>query len=751
MQVNFWRTFRSFLSLTALIHVSVGCTTLTVTVTEHDDLNALAGTYKLDPTWVGNGRPVFLQTDHESDPPRKIYHYARTLDADVDDLKTEWRGRWIIGDDIRSDHGWAMLNTWSISPAQSFVNALHSIDSAEPLLEWAIADGRGDWMNSHAVHVECAESDDAADEVMFITTADVFREVTGDSGDSLNYQSIHGYYYKLTDSVWRHIDSTVFLQRSEIKDNSWHFFGGNDAKYAWTLVDLPDMNVEAFHDVAAPFGADNGKAMFESRWRLVAQTAKNALPINGEGWHLLAPKSTKSLNTISVTALTTSAFSGLKIAAMKDRNVNAHLFIDVQNRAVTVIDAMKEYYRQKKLTHPWLRSRAAAAISSFESAAEKQGTDLTSLSAVDRRAQLRSHLYANGVAELVAAGSLPMAAPGFGTGMIQGYENNVRAIANAVNEAGFALIDSATEYDSERPIGDLLRGGVLYHGDADDAGDAVAGDSELLRFTQYVDKINGDYVRYEDLARGDKQRDDVFDLKEMRLQRKRDELFLVTKVWPTDHGYLEAQGAWDLSMRLMGLNYLDSLMIHWPECHAHWPFMDCSRSSGKSWKQSWQVMMKLYAEGRVLSLGVSNFDKDLIQQALDIGMGAPHIVQNAFELWNQAYEFTLMDWLEREGAVFQAYAPLRGLVEADDRLDNEPHFNDWMGRLEEISSVVISERGEEKSPYQVWFRYLLDKHIAFVTRSQNVSHMKDNLNVFDFELSEDEQHDLFVSGQKEEL
>merc|ERR1719499_1886952 len=87
----------------------------------------------------------------------------------------------------------------------------------------------------------------------------------------------------------------------------------------------------------------------------------------------------------------------------------------------------------------------------------------------------------------------------------------------------------------------------------------------------------------------------------------RDKLFLQSKVWPTDLGFKETLDAMDASMNDLRTSYLDNYQLHWPFCDEEW--MNCGRMKNKdgTWQSSYEAMRKYYAEGKILSIGVSNF------------------------------------------------------------------------------------------------------------------------------------------------
>merc|ERR1712060_564926 len=158
------------------------------------------------------------------------------------------------------------------------------------------------------------------------------------------------------------------------------------------------------------------------------------------------------------------------------------------------------------------------------------------------------------------------------------------------------------------------------------------------------------------------------------------------------------------SLANMRTAYLDSFLIHWPECIENVDWMDCTGvvNANGTWQSSWQALRKYYSEGKLLSIGVSNFDVGQIHEAMQTGT-PPHIVQNFMDFWEVSPE-------------------LEGLLVALTHVYN-------------------------KSKYQIANRAILQQGCGVIPRTKAKSRLRENINIFDFMLSERELK--AITGQEE--
>lgn len=184
-----------------------------------------------------------------------------------------------------------------------------------------------------------------------------------------------------------------------------------------------------------------------------------------------------------------------------------------------------------------------------------------------------------------------------------------------------------------------------------------------------------------------------------------DELFITTKVWNDDQGYDQTLRAFDLSMKKLGLETIDLYLIHFP------------RPKLGRYVETWKAMERLRADGRVRSIGVSNFAPEQISRLLDEGEVAPTV--NQVELHPGHPQAELRAFHAEHDIVTQAWSPIgRG-----------------QGLLAEPAVVEIAkELG--RTPAQVVLRWHVQLGIVAIPKSVTPSRIRGNIQLFDFELSE---------------
>jgi 2,5-diketo-D-gluconate reductase A len=200
----------------------------------------------------------------------------------------------------------------------------------------------------------------------------------------------------------------------------------------------------------------------------------------------------------------------------------------------------------------------------------------------------------------------------------------------------------------------------------------------------------------------------------------REEIFLTTKVWNSEQGYEPAIESFEASMDRLGLDVLDLLLIHWPV-----PELD-------RYVETWRAFEKLYADGRVRAIGVSNFHIPHLQRLLDEGSVVPAV--NQIELHPQLPQAELREFHAQHGIVTEAWSPLArgGAVLADPTVS------------------TIAER-VGKSPAQVLLRWSLQLGNVVLPRSVTPSRIAENLELFDFSLTEDDMAALASLANDERI
>ena len=181
----------------------------------------------------------------------------------------------------------------------------------------------------------------------------------------------------------------------------------------------------------------------------------------------------------------------------------------------------------------------------------------------------------------------------------------------------------------------------------------------------------------------------------------REELFITTKLWLQDASYEGAKAQFARSMERLQLDYLDLYLIHQPIGDVH---------------GAWRAMEELYAEGKIRAIGVSNFHTDRLADLMAFNKVKPAINQVEVNPFNQQLQAT--PWMQSRGVQTEAWAPF---AEGRNNLFNNP---------------ILGEIGKkyEKSVGQVVLRWLLQRNIISLAKSVRLERLKENINIFDFEL-----------------
>ncbi|MEI8631261.1 aldo/keto reductase [Vibrio sp. PP-XX7] len=184
----------------------------------------------------------------------------------------------------------------------------------------------------------------------------------------------------------------------------------------------------------------------------------------------------------------------------------------------------------------------------------------------------------------------------------------------------------------------------------------------------------------------------------------REDVFVTTKVWNDAQGFTAAKTAIDASLQRLNLDYVDMLLIHWPV-----PDKDL-------YVETWQALMEAREQGKVRSIGVSNFNSDHLKKLIaDTGVSP---VINQIELHPFFQQHELRKANAELNILTQAWSPLgQGQVLADGRI-----------------ASIGAKHG--KSSAQVIIRWHLQLGHVVIPKSVTPSRIEENLNVFDFELDQ---------------
>ncbi|MCK5739837.1 aldo/keto reductase [bacterium] len=232
---------------------------------------------------------------------------------------------------------------------------------------------------------------------------------------------------------------------------------------------------------------------------------------------------------------------------------------------------------------------------------------------------------------------------GLGTFRLRQYHETEIAVTSAIN-TGYRLFDTASFYNNEKELGRAFRAASL----------------------------------------------------------PREQLFITSKVWNSDHGYENTIRAFDTSLERLGLDYLDLYLIHWP-------------MAGKS-HETWHALEALYQQGRVRAIGVSNFLQPQLEDLLAQNTIKPMI--NQLEFHPRLVQPILLDFCQTHHIQCESWSPLMN------------------GRIFEIPLLQELASKYGKTIVQLVLRWNLQKNVVVIPKSSQPQRIRENANIFDFSILE---------------
>lgn len=190
----------------------------------------------------------------------------------------------------------------------------------------------------------------------------------------------------------------------------------------------------------------------------------------------------------------------------------------------------------------------------------------------------------------------------------------------------------------------------------------------------------------------------------------REELFITTKVWIDHYGYEECKASVEESLRKLKTEYLDL-------CLLHQPFSD--------YYGAYRALEDLYAEGKIKAIGVSNFYPDRLT---DICMFDRKVIPavNQVEVNPYNAQWFAQENMEKHGVKMEAWAP----------------FGEGRNNLFTNETLVSIGKKYNKSSAQVMLRWLIQRGVIVACKSTHIERMQENINVFDFELTEEDMNSI---------
>lgn len=192
----------------------------------------------------------------------------------------------------------------------------------------------------------------------------------------------------------------------------------------------------------------------------------------------------------------------------------------------------------------------------------------------------------------------------------------------------------------------------------------------------------------------------------------RDEIFVTTKLWRENLDYESAKEEFEKSLKRLDLEYIDLYLIHWPanaKNYDNWQ---------KANAESWKAMEELQAEGKIKSIGVSNFFEEHLEALLETANVKPAINQIEFHpgYWQQK----LVAYCKKQNIIVESWSPLA------------------RGEAFENETLKAIAKAHNTSVAKVCLRWVIQHDVIVIPKSTTEKRIEANIKLFDFELSEAE-------------
>jgi methylglyoxal/glyoxal reductase len=188
----------------------------------------------------------------------------------------------------------------------------------------------------------------------------------------------------------------------------------------------------------------------------------------------------------------------------------------------------------------------------------------------------------------------------------------------------------------------------------------------------------------------------------------RNEIFVTSKVWNPDQGYTNTLRAFDKSIKLLDLDYLDLYLVHWPV-------------KGK-FIETWKALEYLYTEGRVRAIGVSNFFRHHLEDLLKRCEVVPMV--NQMEFHPRLVQQELIDFCNSKSIQYEAWSPLA------------------QGKIFTIMELCSLAEKYKKDIAQLVLRWSLQKGVVTIPKSNRRERIFSNAQIFDFEITSEDMQEI---------
>lgn len=186
---------------------------------------------------------------------------------------------------------------------------------------------------------------------------------------------------------------------------------------------------------------------------------------------------------------------------------------------------------------------------------------------------------------------------------------------------------------------------------------------------------------------------------------RREELFITTKLWITDTNYDKAKKAFERSLNRLGLDYIDLYLIHQPY---------------NDYYGAWRALEELYQEGKVKAIGIDNFRQERLADFISFNKIKPAVNLIEANVFYQREEDLI--YMKSKGIQMEAWSPFAA------------------GRAKVFENELLIELGQKynKSIAQIILRWLYQRKIVSLSKTSNPKRMRENLDIFDFKISEED-------------
>ncbi|MFT7351666.1 MAG: diketogulonate reductase-like aldo/keto reductase [Flavobacterium sp.] len=198
----------------------------------------------------------------------------------------------------------------------------------------------------------------------------------------------------------------------------------------------------------------------------------------------------------------------------------------------------------------------------------------------------------------------------------------------------------------------------------------------------------------------------------------REDVYITTKLWRENLGYQSAKIEFQKSLERLEVDYIDLYLIHWP----------ANEKNYDNWQKanadSWRAMEELQAEGKIKSIGVSNFFEEHLKSLMQTAKVMPAV--NQIEFHPGYWQSELVTYCKNQNITVESWSPLaRGKV-----LENE--------------TLIKIAKNHNKSVSQICLRWIIQHEVIVIPKSSTPERIKENIDLFTFELSSEEMKQIDI-------